>query len=261
MWESRHGFPTPNRLPGGHRRYSDRDVDRVREVGRLREQGLSMAAAVARVTSSRPAPSSIFAGLAEAYPQLQPTVMSKRALVSVTRAIEDEYCARAGGGLLIGSFQREQFYRQIQRRWDEIARCAEVAVAVADFSRLHEPEATAAEIPIGPDQPLGREWTLIAEAPDFRACLAAWEPARSASVADWTRRFEVLWSFETPAVRAASHIAVTVLDDVAADVGRRARRALPGAEPAAARGVGSSLSQRIVGYLAAMVDRPHVAAP
>ena len=36
MWESRHGFPSPARLPGGHRRYSERDVEAVLEVLRLR---------------------------------------------------------------------------------------------------------------------------------------------------------------------------------------------------------------------------------
>ena len=48
MWESRHGFPAPARLPGGHRRYSERDVALVREVLHLREQGLSLTAAIER---------------------------------------------------------------------------------------------------------------------------------------------------------------------------------------------------------------------
>ncbi|MGZ4193006.1 MAG: MerR family DNA-binding transcriptional regulator, partial [Solirubrobacteraceae bacterium] len=32
MWETRHGFPDPFRLPGGHRRYAAGDVEQVREV-------------------------------------------------------------------------------------------------------------------------------------------------------------------------------------------------------------------------------------
>ena len=46
MWESRYEFPTPVRLPGGHRRYSDDDVEQIREVARLRAEGLSMIAAI-----------------------------------------------------------------------------------------------------------------------------------------------------------------------------------------------------------------------
>jgi predicted DNA-binding transcriptional regulator AlpA len=54
MWESRHGFPAPARLPGGHRRYSERDVDAVLEVLRLRQQGLSLPRSSARgVRTSR----------------------------------------------------------------------------------------------------------------------------------------------------------------------------------------------------------------
>ena len=57
MWEARHGFPVPARLPGGHRRYSETDVELVRAVIRQREQGLSLAAAIApragRVRPSR----------------------------------------------------------------------------------------------------------------------------------------------------------------------------------------------------------------
>ena len=30
MWESRYGFPVPERLPSGHRRYSEHDLEQVR---------------------------------------------------------------------------------------------------------------------------------------------------------------------------------------------------------------------------------------
>jgi len=32
MWESRYGFPRARRLASGHRRYSEEDVERVRDV-------------------------------------------------------------------------------------------------------------------------------------------------------------------------------------------------------------------------------------
>ena len=42
MWETRHGFPVPVRLPSGHRRYTDADVDDVLRVLRLREGGVHL---------------------------------------------------------------------------------------------------------------------------------------------------------------------------------------------------------------------------
>src|ERR1700756_4642584 len=126
MWESRYGFPSPRRLPGGHHRYSARDAEMLQEVLRLREQGLSIPAAIARVLAVEvQAPASIFAGLRAVRSDLQPLVVEKRALLRISRALEDEYCSRASAGLLIASFQRATFYRQSERRWRELSRTAE----------------------------------------------------------------------------------------------------------------------------------------
>src|ERR1017187_3635530 len=96
MWESRYGFPSPVRLPGGHRLYGESDVLLVREVLRQRTQGLALTVAIARARDAeRRPPASIFAGLREGRPELQPVALSKSALLSLTHAIEDEYCARA----------------------------------------------------------------------------------------------------------------------------------------------------------------------
>jgi MerR family transcriptional regulator, light-induced transcriptional regulator len=256
VWESRHGFPSPIRLPGGHRRYTDRDVELVREVAGLREQGLSMAGAIARVNRIRTSPASIFAGLREAHPETQTTVISKPVLLGITRAIEDEYCARASSGLLIGSFQRERFYRQTERRWSEIARGAVLAVALADFPRLQDPLDGVVEVPIGTDQPLAREWTLIVDAPASQACLAGWELASPDSIPDARRRFEVLWSFDPAVVRSASEIGLAALERAAPGIAARVPETIlgPVSPPAVALQVGAALSHRIVGYLAAMLE-------
>ena len=39
MWEQRHGFPVPDRLESGHRRYSEADVAGVEEVGAAEGKG------------------------------------------------------------------------------------------------------------------------------------------------------------------------------------------------------------------------------
>ncbi len=52
-WESRYGVLRPGRTEGGHRLYSEADVDRVLAVLRLTSQGWSVGAAAASVTSER----------------------------------------------------------------------------------------------------------------------------------------------------------------------------------------------------------------
>lgn len=51
-WESRYHFLEPQRSPSGHRQYDDRDVERVNAVLRLVTEGLTLAAAITRVSSS-----------------------------------------------------------------------------------------------------------------------------------------------------------------------------------------------------------------
>ena len=50
MWERRHGFPEPERLPKGHRRYSKRDIELVRRVASERAAGVSLPLAIERAT-------------------------------------------------------------------------------------------------------------------------------------------------------------------------------------------------------------------
>jgi DNA-binding transcriptional MerR regulator len=167
IWEARHGFPLPSRLPGGHRRYSESDVELVRAVQSGRAEGLSLAAAIRRSLEAgtlTPAPS-IFAGLAARRPDLQSMTLVKPAMLALTHAIEDEHCARASGGVLVGSFQRARFYRQSERRWRELARTATTAVALADFKTLREPAGGPLEVPVGRAHPRARAWAIVFHAP------------------------------------------------------------------------------------------------
>jgi DICT domain-containing protein len=264
MWETRHGFPAPARLPGGHRRYSQRDADQVLEVARLREQGLSMSAAIAQVLRAvESMPASVFAGLQRRHTDVRPALLSKRAVLGLTQAIEDEYCARAADGLLLASFQREHFYRRAQRRWTELARTTQLAVAMADFPALREPPDAPVEVPIEPRQPLAREWALVIDAPGAQACLAAWEQPTQTELADTRRRFEVLWSFEPAVVRSASEVAIDVLRRHAPDVADRAPSAIghPAGPPAPEMRFASALAHRMVGYLAANLESGDTGGP
>jgi DNA-binding transcriptional MerR regulator len=207
MWERRHGFPAPDRLPSGHRRYHESDADLVLQVLRDREAGLSLAAAIARVReSAAEAEPSIFAGLRRQRPELQPIRLRKPVLLALSRAIEDESCARAERALLCGSFQRERFYRQSERRWRELSRTAELAIVFADFARQRVPAQGPAELPVDRSAPLNREWGVVCEAPGHAVCLAGIELPTPRRRRDEAREFDVIWSVEPDVVRAASDI-------------------------------------------------------
>jgi DICT domain-containing protein len=207
MWERRHGFPVPERLPSGHRRYRESDVQLVEQVARERAAGLSLAAAIGRaLESASTASDSIFAGLRRRRPDLQAIAVRKPHLVALSHAIEDESCARAERALLFGAFQRERFYRQAQQRWRDFARTAELAVVFADFERARRPARGPAELPIDPAAPLNREWAIVCEAPGHSVCLAGVELPAARRRRDEAREFEVIWSVEPDVVRAATEI-------------------------------------------------------
>jgi MerR family transcriptional regulator, light-induced transcriptional regulator len=207
MWERRHGFPSPERLPSGHRRYRESDVELILQVTRDRAAGLSLPAAIARVRDSAPdTAASIFAGLRRRRPELQAIAMRKPHLLALSRAIEDESCARAERAVLFGAFQRERFFRQSEDRWRDLSRTAELAVVFADFERQRRPARGPVELRIDPSAPLNREWAIVCEAPGHAVCLAGVELPASGRRRDSAREFEVLWSVEPEVVHAAGEI-------------------------------------------------------
>lgn len=211
MWERRHGFPTPERLPSGHRRYSDHEAELVRRVAYGRAAGLTLPVAIERARQAAgDTPHSLFAGLRRARPELMPQLLAKPLVLALTHAIEDESLSRAERPLLFGAFQRRRFYRQSEARWREFARQAELSIVFADFERLRTPRAGPAELPVDRDHPLSREWAVVCDAPGYAVCLAAWEPPASQRRSDAARSFEVLWSVEQDVVREASRICARI---------------------------------------------------
>jgi DICT domain-containing protein len=207
MWESRHGFPRARRLPSGHRRYPAGEVERVLEVVHSRESGLSLTAAIERALQAdgAPAPASIFAGLRRLRPDLPPYPVPKRMLVPISHAIEDECSARGGGAVLIGSFQRERFYRQAERRWRSFASTAELTFVLGDFGRPRTDGPGPIEVPIDRSHALSREWAIVCDGPGASTCMAGWErPGGSGG----ERIFEMLWCVEAPVVREAARLGV-----------------------------------------------------
>src|SRR5947209_15058004 len=158
MGERRYGFPAPERLASGHRRYSEHEVELIRSVAAKRAAGLALPVAVEQVRreGSQPA-TSVYAALRRRRPDLEPRVLLKPMMLALSHAIEDEALARAERLIVFGSFQRERFYRQAQLRWRELARTAEVAVAFADFARLRAPRDAPVEVPVPRQHPFNRE--------------------------------------------------------------------------------------------------------
>jgi len=216
MWEVRHGFPQPRRVASGHRRYSELDLARVRAVVRGRERGLSLQAAIELAHDAGEEQAlSVFASLRSRYPQLEPQIVSKRAMLVMSRAIEDESLARAERPLLFGCFERERFYRASEGRWQELARTAERAVVLADFARTRRPRGGPVEVPIAPSDPVAREWAIVCESPSFGACLAGWERPPDAP---GERLFEAVWTVEAPAVRLAAQVCLRLATAAVPDV-------------------------------------------
>ncbi len=259
MWERRYGFPSPERLASGHRRYAERDVELIRSVAAKRASGLSLPVAIEQARSLGSQPSlSVYAALRRRRPDLEPRVVLKPMMLALTHAIEDEALSRAERMIIFGSFQRERFYRQAQSRWRELARTAEVAVVFADFARLRTPRGEPAEVPVPREHPLNREWAVVCEGEDFTLCLSGWEPPDRAGAGEQGRRFELIWSVEPDVVREASRICAAVAAErrPALIDGARARLDAPLSLPAESQlRLAGAITARLLSHLSSPLIR------
>ncbi|WGY01329.1 MULTISPECIES: DICT sensory domain-containing protein [unclassified Nocardioides] len=212
MWESRHGFPEARRLASGHRRYTEDDVDLVRQVLRRKAAGVRLEVAIAEsAASAAPATPSIFAELRRRHPTLAVHRLRKSTLIALSWAIEDECCAVADHPVLFGAFQRGRFYEASAGRWAELSRVARSAMVFADE---WDPGARADRGPVrvdlAADAPMRREWAVVCDALDSPACLSAWELPGQSGVPDRERVFEAVWTVDPVAVRDAARVAAGV---------------------------------------------------
>jgi DNA-binding transcriptional MerR regulator len=253
-WETRYGFPAPHRLASGHRRYHERDAELVLQAVRLREAGVPVRDAIERARrGAEAAPGSIYAELRRQRPELQVNRLSKRSLIAISRAIEDESAYGARDLLLFGAFQRERHYRESEGRWRELARASRLACVFADFAAPRRPRGAPIEIPIGTRDPLAREWAVVCDGDDRAACMVGWEPPGQERAADRERRFEVIWTADRETARAAARICCDLAaPEAGAIVAPLAERL---AEPVAHSGDelrrAEALTARMIAYLAA----------
>ena len=205
-WENRFGFPAGTRTPSGHRRFSDLDVDLVRQVQELRSSGVSLGTAVDTVQRRRRRPDeSVHAVLARDFPHLGRQRLGRRALVAASYAIEDEALARDERPPVLGSFQAGHRFAEQRHRWDELARTAAWSAVVAEFDDAlpADPSATPARCQLAERSALRREWTVLTLTDARAALVSAWEVPVAAGAPPV---YESIISGHRPAVVVAARV-------------------------------------------------------
>ena len=253
MWEQRYGFPVPERTTAGYRVYSEDDVEALRRVLAYRERGLSVPAAVDRARSSELATDrpSLFGVLAAGESPPAAQVLTKRTLIAVSRAIEEETISRAAAPVVIAAFQNERNYRAVEHRYRAMARTADAVLVFADFDRLGGGGDAPVELPLEEHDGLGNEWAVVVDAPGYAACLLGWEQPQPQPVPDAERTFEAMWTLDPRVVRRAAHVAASLARRADPMLGERMERLLaerPLAMEQPAPGL-TAVTNRIVGYL------------
>ena len=178
-WENRFGFPSGERSPTGHRRFSEADVELVRQVLEVRESGVGLQVAIdaVRRRQEQGAVESVHAVLSREFPHLAVHRLRRRALLAASHAVEDEALARADRPLVLGTFQEGHKFARSRHRWDELARTASWAAVVAEFDEAHpaDPSAQPARCQLPERSPLRREWTVVTVSASHAAVVSAWE--------------------------------------------------------------------------------------
>lgn len=210
-WEQRHGFPVPQRLGSGHRRYLESDVAAVDRVVRRREAGVRLDVAIADVLAQdSPGIPSVYAELRRKHPQLPVQRLHKRTLLALSWAIEDEFCAKAEQAHLFGAFQQERHFAAARDRWRELALIARSSFVFAEFSDLGQVNPVEGSgpvlVPLRPGERLAREWAVICDSVELPVALTAWELPGQVGVPDRERVFESVLTVDPSAVRDASRV-------------------------------------------------------
>lgn len=256
VWELRHGFPVPQRLDSGHRRYQLDDIETIREVLRLRGAGMQLDAAIERAVRDAhqlsTEPHSIFAELRRLHPSMPVHRLTKATLIGLSHAIEDELSTRAERAVLFGGFQREALYRVERDRWKALARVSRATFVFADFAEA-APDGRLVTVPLPEDAPMRAEWVVGCDAPGLSVVLSAWQLPGQEHVPDRARRFDSLWTLDPVPVRDACLASLRVA--AAAGIGTAALVERLASTPPSSEidpGQATALVHRVLSYVDAM---------
>jgi hypothetical protein len=160
----------------------------------------------------RPRPPSVFAVLHRGTGASWPA--TKRLLVGVSHAIEDECRADPGQAHVFGCFQRPEFYEPARTAWRRLAGVTRSAYVFADFdaSRPGRGRSRPAEVALDRAHPMRREWVLVVDRPRGPLALAAREQPGQDGVPDAERVFDTAFTTDPATVRRAARVcAVTAV--------------------------------------------------
>ena len=164
---------------------------------------LEQAITAARRTEDLDETGSVYAALSRRHPDLASYVLSKQTLLALSWAIEDEAVAQGSRGTLLGTFQRGRYFGQSRSRWEDLARTARAAVAMADFE-AHDDDSRPALVALPDASPLLREWVVVHDGPRLSVALVAWELPGQVGVPEAERHFETLWTVDGRVTRDAA---------------------------------------------------------
>lgn len=258
VWESRHGFPVPDRLDSGHRRYDEDHVAAVLDVVRRREEGVRLDVAIAAVqaveeAARAPGAPSVYARLRQDYPALAPQRLSKATLLALSWAIEDEFASRAQAAHLFGAFQEPRHFASADTRWADLARTMSTThvFAAFDADQVADLPAGVVGVPLRREHPMVREWAVVCECDDLPVALSAWELPGQTGVAEGRRMFEAVWTVERAAVRDAARACAWVAAEAGVDDGPEVAVRLSGPQGGGDVDLAqvTSLFNRVVAYV------------
>ncbi len=208
-WERRHGLPVAERLPSGHRRYSQRDADMIEEIQQRRLLGSSLTGAIAAVRERFEVPrSSLTRTVRHFLGDIAAVRVTKPMLLAMSRAIEDEASARAQCPVLVAAFQRDEFRRQSVDRWKDLSRTSLATIVFTGSKAKSSRRGSTWLVALEVGDPLTREWAVICDSLQFAACLVATERLREKG--HGSRYFEAIWTVEPKVVREATRTAVAL---------------------------------------------------
>lgn len=156
-------------------------------------------------------PGSPFDAVRRRYPDIPGTVYSKRTLIDLSHAMEDQALLAADHPIVLATFQTARFVAPELERYRLLARQSPLTVMFARAASSDVDAKRDGVIPVdlAPDDPLCDEWHVVVMAHNFMALLLCREvggsPRRLPDPrADLDRQFESLWTFEPDVVRYAA---------------------------------------------------------
>lgn len=246
-WERRFDFPHPTPLSREPQRYSADDVTTIREMLQQRGLGLSLEASIAVAQQERlyrnqdKDERSLFNGIRRTRPDLPVHVFTRRTMLAISHAIEDECITGADRPVLTASFQTTRAFATAFHRWETFLSASDEATVFANFAAIRR-VGGCLEVPIPRGDPLTCEWSVVCDATAAGLLVGCERP---------DHRWDVIWGVNAEVVRLATEIGQRLVAIHAP--GLRTHRPLPPLDTTGSQDDeidrNAALTSRIISYL------------